>query len=240
MRTVRVLVLAAAWCVGAARLAAQQKDPAALTSDFGLVNTAGNASQTTVSASDKLELALGRWGVRQEFQLIYGRSDSATIASFYRALLRGEYDGSAPFAPFAYVQWDRNRLAGLARRLEEGAGLSYRAAATGRDTLAFELGATLVQQRFLAAADDDFAAARAALKYRHLFAAKTELFELLEYLPDLTAFGNFRVNSETSAVAPITRIFSLKASYIVRFNNRPPLALRRTDRFLTVGLQVRL
>jgi putative salt-induced outer membrane protein len=241
MRSVLVAGMLVAWCgLDAAGVAAQAPTKKAkFTADFGFVNTAGNANQTTLSASDQFALDLGRWALRQEFQLIHGRNDSTTVASFYRARLRLEHDAGTRLAPFVYVQWDRNAPAGLSRRLEEGGGLTYAPVMHARDSLAFDLGATLVQQRFMEVPDQDFAAARAALRYRHSFATKTEFMQLLEYLPDLTDFGNFQLNSETTATAPITRLFALKASYIVRFNNEPPDGRRRTDRFLTIGVQVR-
>jgi putative salt-induced outer membrane protein len=241
MRMILVAGMLVAWYgFDAAAAAAQdQPKPVTFTADFGFVNTAGNASQTTLSASDAFSVVVGRWAVRQEFQLIHGQNDSTTITSFYRARVRIENNAGAKLAPFVYVQWDRNAPAGLARRLEEGGGLTYAALARVRDSLAFDLGATLVQQRFMTLPDQDFAAARAALRYHHLFASKTELTQLVEYLPDLTGFGNFQLNTETTATAPITRLFALKASYIVRFNNQPPEGRQRTDRFLTVGVQIR-
>ena len=50
---------------------------------------------------------------------------------------------------------------------------------------------------------------------------------------------DFRINSETALVAPLSSHFALKLAYLIKFNNAPPSPeLVKTDRTLTAGLQL--
>jgi len=66
----------------------------------------------------------------------------------------------------------------------------------------------------------------------------------VEYLPDLQDSKDYRVNSETDIIAPLSAHTAMKLSYVVRFANEPPLNaagtafLRKTDRILSAGIQV--
>jgi hypothetical protein len=60
----------------------------------------------------------------------------------------------------------------------------------------------------------------------------------LELLPDLQVGRKLRVNSATTLVTPLFETPALKASYVVNFDNDPEPGRRKTDRFLTTGVQL--
>jgi putative salt-induced outer membrane protein YdiY len=55
---------------------------------------------------------------------------------------------------------------------------------------------------------------------------------------------DYRINSETSVVVPLSTHVAMKASYIVRFDNLPSMnaagtaPLLKSDRILSTGIQV--
>ncbi len=231
--------LSAAWQPLRA-LAQQPADSTHLTASLGVVSSAGNAEETTVSLGDKLTRIHARWTLRQEFKLVYGRADTTTKANFYRAALRTRFAATPRFSALAYAEWERDTPAGLSYHVEEGAGAYYLALNRPRNKLALEVGPTLVQERRLPSSQQTFVAGRAAANYERAFASNAAFDQVLEYLPDLVDLGNYRINSETTLSAPVAGILALELAYEVRYVNHPSAGRKRSDRFLTAGIQVKL
>jgi putative salt-induced outer membrane protein len=49
---------------------------------------------------------------------------------------------------------------------------------------------------------------------------------------------DYRINSESALVAPLSQKVAIKLGYIVRFDNLPEAGFLSTDRIFTSGLQV--
>ncbi len=219
--------------------------PVQFTGDVGLVNAAGNTEVTTINVADRLLLRSGRLLFTQSFGLIYGRSDGEQNANSQQARIRAEYPAGARIATYAFVGYERDRFAGIARRVEEGIGFTWSALASDRHELQLEGGFGFVQERKYLSPDESmtesgqFATGRTAFRYRYRFTKTAYFQESFEFIPDLRTGQNHRVTSETMLVAPISSHFALKASYQIKYNKTPPSAdLVKTDRLLTTGLQV--
>lgn len=217
---------------------APQKKPFTLQTDFGLVNTAGNTSTTTFNAGDAMAFTSGRWSVGQTFAVVYGRTDGKRSAENYVAALRGDYRFRDGFGTYLGGRWSRDRFAGVARRFEEGLGLTFRAVASQETELAIEAGASLNQQWNTDGTRDRFASGRGALRYKRMLNKAAYFKQLAEILPNLIEGNDVRVNTESALVAPISSRVALKASYVVKFDNEPQPGFETTDRYLTSGLQV--
>lgn len=63
-----------------------------------------------------------------------------------------------------------------------------------------------------------------------------------EYLPNLSDSEAYLMNTESALVAPLSRRLGLKLSYVVRYNNAPPVRenvrLKTTDTFFSSGITV--
>ncbi len=73
------------------------------------------------------------------------------------------------------------------------------------------------------------------------------LTQALELIPNFSDSKDFRLNSESALVAPISTKIGLKLGYTVRYDNLPGLLpapaptgarFKKTDRFLTAGITV--
>lgn len=221
---------------GAAR--AQDTSHVALVGDLGFVNAAGNTSLTTLNAGEKLTYTRGPLALGQRTAFVYGRTSGVTSASQWLAGLRGDYALSSRVGVYGLTSFERNRFAGFARRLEEGAGLTYAALRSAADSLSFEGGLGFTQQRSVTEVSENFTSARAAANYRHHLNAKAFLSQFVEVLPDLKASDDLRINSETALVAPLSARLALKVGYAIRFDNVPEPGFRKTDRLFTSGIQV--
>ena len=221
-------------------VAAQEAAPVVtkLTADFGYVQASGNSVVTTTSVGQKLTQTRGRLGLEQSFNFVYGEQQGTVNTNFLKAALRGDYRLVGKFSAFLSVAYDRNTFAGIERRFEENLGLSLRAISAPRDTLRMELGASVTQQTSTDGTVADFPAARAAFAYRHLFSPASFFLQTVEAIPNFKDTDDFRVNTESSVVAPISARIGVKVSYVVRFDHLPEPGFQKTDRIFTTGVQI--
>jgi putative salt-induced outer membrane protein len=235
------LALIAICSAGAAlaQSAAAASPPAtAFTADAGLVSASGNTQLRTLSLGDKLVHTAGRWVVSQLAAYIYGETQHVTSANQLRAALRGDYTFAARLAVFAAGSFERNRFAGFTRRTDEMLGLSWKALELPMDSLAIDAGGVLTQQKFVDSTEENFPAGRLAGAYKHAFTKASYFVQLAEYLPNLQSTGEYRVNTESDLVAPLSTHAGVKVGYVVRFDSAPALGFGTTDRILTAGIQI--
>jgi len=225
-----------------AAVAAQQADTTKKTIKFtgnvGLVNAAGNSSVTTLNTDERIDWTAGVWGITQSFSVIYGKNDSATTASTWSGLLRGDRALGSRLSLYVLGTYDRNTFAGFDRRFEEGLGLGVQALSTPRDSINAELGVSYTEQHNTDSTSNDFPAGRIAGTYTHTFSKTAYFKQGVEVLPDLKVGRNVRFNTVTALVASLSANIALKASYVVHFDNLPEPGFKKSDRLLTTGVQV--
>lgn len=243
-------VLAVVWPAAAQE---KKEKTQTLNVDLGFVNASGNTSVTTLNLGDKFVVTSQDKRVifSQTFNAVRSQTDGTKNAENYRAQLRLDYGLGGKFYLFGITGWDRNVFAGIARRFEETVGLSYKALALPNDDLTFEFGLSLFQQRntiaTLGSFDDNFTAGRLAGMYKRKLTGTSFLTQALEFIPNFTDSEDFRLNSESALVAPISTKVGLKLGYSVRYDNLPGLRpapaptgarFKKTDRFLTAGISI--
>ncbi len=212
--------------------------PWKLQTDIGLVNTAGNTSNTTLNVGEAASYTAGRVTLAQSFSMVYGRTEGKRSAENYNAGVRGDYAVSPAMGVYLQGKYNRDRFAGISRRFEEGAGLTLTAATTERAILVFEAGATVNQQWSIDGGKDDYAAGRGAIRFKRMLNKAAFFEQLAEVLPNFSTSEDVRVNTETALVAPVSAHIALKISYVIKFDNLPEPGFEKTDRLLTSGLQM--
>lgn len=236
MRPIQCLVCLAAL---ASPLRAQPATPTtSITADLGLVSATGNTQLRTLNVGDKFIRTDGRWVLTQLAAYIYGETNHLASANQLRAALRSDYAFERRVAVFAGASYERNRFAGFTRRTDEILGLSWKALAEPMDSLSIDAGGVLTQEKFVNDSSKNFPAARLAAAYKHAFTKSAYFQQLGEYIPNLSSSGQYRVNTETALVAPLSAHANVKVGYVVRFDSAPPANFGSTDRVLTAGMQV--
>ncbi|MDX2194367.1 MAG: DUF481 domain-containing protein [Gemmatimonadales bacterium] len=211
------------------------------TGDLSFVNTAGNTQITTLSLGNRLRLRRGAWTLNQSFGFIYGEDRGQRNTEIWRAGVRADRLLRPHLAGYAISTFDRNTLGGFSSRVTVTAGLGWQALRTAPHALLLEAGGGhLWQQNVGAAADERSPIARVAGTYRYTFRKDTYAQQVVEFLPNLRTAAAWRLNSESALVAPLSRALALKASYVIRYDNRPPGTFQRSDRLLTTGIQLTL
>jgi putative salt-induced outer membrane protein len=229
------LLLAAA---GVATAQDAPKRPYTLQTDFGFVNTSGNTSTTTLNAGQTASYTTGAWTLAQHFGAVYGKTGGVKSAESYRAGVRVDYAMTRRLAAYGLGSWDRDQFAGISRRFQEGVGLSFKAVDAERTTLTLEGGVSEIQQRASTGVKDNFASGRGALLFKQMLGETAYFQQFGEVLPNLKTSKDVRINSETALVAPISKRVAFKAGYVVNFDNLPQPGFKKTDRYLTSGLQI--
>ena len=208
------------------------------TLDFGYVQTSGNTQVTTLNLGEKLTQQRGRLTLQQGFAVVYGKQQDSVITNYIGANLRGDFKIDKVLAIFVGGNFDRNTFAGLERRIEQQLGIQARLFAGAMDTLRVEGGGSLTQQLGTDGVKQDFPAARGAAAWRHGFTPAAYFQQNVEFIPNLKVTEDWRMNSESSVVAPISSNIGLKLSYVVRFDNLPQAGFSELDKLFTTGVQI--
>lgn len=234
-------LLIAAIAVAASSAAAQAPAPTLKLSgtvDAGFVSATGNTDVTTMNFGDKLQLLYDGWTFSQFAAQVYGKTKGVESANQLRAGLRAEKEVYPRVGIFVAGQYERNAYAGFNRRIDELFGVQWKAVADSSDLLTFDGGGLFTQQDNTDGTRKSSPAARIAGAYKHTFKPNTFFAQNIEYVPDLENHGEYRFNSETAAVAPLSARISVKLGYLMQYNSSPPPKFGTTDRVFTSGLQV--
>jgi putative salt-induced outer membrane protein len=209
-----------------------------LTADLGFVQTSGNTQVTTMNVGEKFTQQRNRWTFAQSFAMVYGKQRDTVNTENLRTALRADYKVDRVVSFFTGVGFDRNRFAGIAQRFEEQIGLQARVLAATADTISLEGGGSMTQQIPVNGVQQNFPSARGAMSWRHAFTAATYFHQNLEYVPNLSEHEDWRVNTESTIVAPLSARIGLKVSYVVRYDNLPEPGFQELDKLFTTGIQL--
>ncbi len=207
--------------------------------DLGYVNTSGNTVVSTLNLADGVVLHTSTDNqVDQMFSLVYGTSRNRVQTSLWTAGVRDEYKFTPHVGLYALGEFDRNTFAGIDRRFEEGIGAGVTVFDTPRNHFEIAFGSSYIEQRAVSDSANHSAALHTSALYKYSFKKEAYVQEFVEGIPDLQTHGDYRVNSQTDVVAPLSKHLALKLGYSVRYANLPPPGFKTTDRLLTSDVQV--
>ena len=209
-----------------------------ITADLGYVQTGGNTNLTTLNVGERFTQQRGRLSLLQQLNTVYSEQRDTVKASQLRLIARADYRIDQIMSVFVAVTFDRNRFAGIRRRYDEQIGIQARLLAGRRDTLRIEGGGTVTQEIKLDGVQQNFPAARAAGSWRHAFNRTSYFHQTAEFLPNMRDADDWRLNTESTVVAPVSSRIGLKVSYVVRYDNLPAPGFVDSDRLFTTGLQL--
>jgi putative salt-induced outer membrane protein len=210
----------------------------AFTGDLGFVSATGNTRLSTLSLGDKIVRTDGRWVLSQLAAYVHGETNNAESANQLRVAGRADFAFHPRLGAFGGVSFERNTFAGFRRRLDEIAGVRWKAIVAPNDSLSVDGGGVLTQESDVDGTSKRYPSGRLAGAYKHTFTKSSYFAQLAEYIPNLQTSGAYRVNTESAIVAPLSAHVGIKAAYVVRYDSKPPTSFGTTDRVLTTGVQV--
>jgi putative salt-induced outer membrane protein len=235
-RFVTVLLVIFAFVTGSDAAEKRWSDEA----ELSFVDTGGNTDVVSLSArnllkyifTDKLE---GAW----KLGALYGETDGEKNAESYFTELRLDYLFTERFYSYASGGWVKDKFAGIDSRYYLGPGVGYKFLTGPKHFFLGEAGLNYVTEEYTDDTDQDYLQGRAFAKYEYAFTEKNKFSQSLEYLYDFDDSENYNVNSETALISALSDYLSLKASYVVKYDNKPvPETLKETDTILGVTLVV--
>jgi putative salt-induced outer membrane protein YdiY len=212
--------------------------------NLGYVNTSGNTNVSTLNLSDQVVVNTSPVNkITQNFGLVYGTNENHVQTELWTASLKDEYSFTKHIGLYALVGFDRNTFAGINRRVEEGGGLAIVPIDAPHDRFEIDAGISYIEQQIVPtmvidSSSTTYAAARGALIYRHTFIKDTYFQQTVEAIPDLRITQDYRVNSQSDVVAPVSKHIAIKVGYGIRYDNLPPVGFKTTDRLFTSDLQL--
>lgn len=201
------------------------------------VDTSGNSEVTTLSAKNTLTVPLqaqtkGTW----KLGALYGESGGTKNAESYFTELRVDHSYTEQLYSFGYGGWFKDKFAGIDARYYLGAGGGYRVFTGPKHHLLGEAGLTYTSEEYTDDTDNDFPGGRIFGKYEYRFDDKNKFTQSLEWLLDFSEFDNWNLNSETALISALNNWLSLKAGYVIKYDNEPVDALKKADKILGVAL----
>ncbi len=207
--------------------------------DLGYVATSGNTQVSTINFADQLTLRTGAANkIDETFSVVYGQNKNVVQTNISTVGLRDQYAFTKTVGLYALAGFSRNTFAGIDYYLQEGGGFAFTPILPKGHSLEFDAGISYVEQKLLPDSMDHHADARGAVTYRWTFAKDAYFQQFVEGLPDLQRDQDFRINSETDLVAPLSKHFAIKIGYAIHYANLPPPGFRTTDRLFTSDLQL--
>lgn len=137
---------------------------------------------------------------------------------------------------YANGQLMHDHIAGIDYRLIAGPGLGRYFLKSERQSLNTEAGVAYVRQELTDDTTDNTLNLRAAQRYELKLLIASKLWESVEYLPVCNDFGNYFVNFEIGAEAPITGILNLRIVFLDQYNSQPAQGKDNNDLQLTAGI----
>lgn len=232
--------IAAAMLFLASAALAQQAAPKKWkdTAELSYVQTSGNTRTSTLAAKNRfaydwrkaaLELTAGGLGTQ---------SDNKVTAEQYNAAEKVSLKLTGKNYVFEKSGWSKDRFAGIKDHYEGQLGLGRDLLDTADDKLSVEAGGGYILEDRLGSANQSFGNYSGYVKYQRTLSATANASQDLAYLGDLEDSKGYRMNAETALVASISSRFSLKASYVWKYVNRPASGFKKTDTITSMAIIV--
>jgi len=190
--------------------------------ELSFVDTGGNTDVTSLSAKNLLkyeftEKLQGAWKVGA----LYGESDGEKNAESYLTEFRLDYLSTKRLYSFATGGWLQDKFAGIDSRYYVGPGLGYKFLTGPEHVLLGEAGLNYVNEEYTDDTEKDYLGGRAYAMYQYALTEKNKFSQSLEFLYDFDDNDNYNVNSETALMSALIDYLSLKASYVIKYDNQP-------------------
>jgi len=219
--------------------------------DIGLALTAGNTNSINFvmgldasreTATDRLSLYASQ---------IYAKSsvndETVTTANAFRGGLRYDWKFKPRWSAFVFGQAETNDIQGLDFRFSFGGGLNYRAIDTERKKLDLFAGGAFTRDYYESDFfeppfdPDDLSKNSFELlfgdEYTWRISDRYRLKQRLEFYPNVTDFGEFRLNFDLNFSADLTRRIAWQNNFSYRWFTNPPPGFNQQDMIFTTGLR---
>jgi putative salt-induced outer membrane protein len=206
-------------------------------SEVGIASANGNTRTQTYNIK---QLNNYKWeqktiGFRSRY--LNAKANGVETARFFMAGVRFEQKTTDYISLFLGETFEKDKFANIDKRLITDAGAKYISLETERTKFFTELGYRYMQEDRL----DDTSAfssyARLYSEWEHKWNPGFSTRYWGEYLPNISEANDWQFNTEFSASAVMTSIFSLKTGVLLRYDHLPAPGVKyKTDTLFTTAI----
>jgi putative salt-induced outer membrane protein YdiY len=139
---------------------------------------------------------------------------------------------------FATEEVMHDDVADITYRFVTSPGMGYYFVKEPATTLRGEAGPSWIYERVSGSdpGHHNYIAARFAERFDHSFNKNAKVWQSLEYLPQIDAWGNYLINAEVGAEAALTGPISLRLIARDQYNSEPPAGSKSNDIMLLAAV----
>jgi putative salt-induced outer membrane protein len=205
-------------------------------SQVGIVTTSGNTDTSTLSASQITTYNFSKNVVRFTAGYLYQETSDVVSAKAWNLGLRYERELSERFSIFAAETVLSDKFKDLRQGYNTDVGAKYFFSKDDTLTWFGEAGYRFTRQN-ATIANTNLHFARLYTEIEKKFSDTVSVKYWVEFLPNFTISEDWQANSELSLSAALSKVFSVKSAYLLKFDHLPNAAgLKPADKVLTTSL----
>ncbi len=209
--------------------------------DSGLSLSRGNADTTNFTIGATATRMTDKDKASAFINSIYssGTTNGVTLttASAIHAGLRFDFNLSDKSFAFAFTDFDHDRFQQLDLRNVIGGGLGYHIVKT--DITNFDIfGGGSFNQEYFTTLTRRSGEALVGESFDHKLSSAFSVKERLEFYPDLSSMGDYRVVFDTAAITKLSKFLSWQVDASDRYITNPVNGLKGNDLLFTTGIRV--
>ena len=225
-------------------LAAAQTGPAADTppprwerkAELSLVQTGGNTETQTLGLGASAIFRPGRWTTEARTAFVRSETSDIETARSFIADLRESFALTPRVELFGRYGYVADPFAGIDHRSTVDGGAGYRLLAGPVHTLRADAGLGYTTESRTVGEDVSFALANFGAAYRWQISTAADLTNSAILTASLEEGDAWRFVNAFALTAAVSRIFSLKLSHDLKFNNAPVPGFEKADRLTSVAI----
>lgn len=206
-------------------------------SEGGIASANGNTKTQTYTIKQMNDYKWDKNVVSFKSRYLNAKSNGVETARYLMGGLRYEKQLSNHFGLFLGETFEKDKFAGIDKRLITDFGGKYRFIETEMTKFFSELGYRYMHEDRL---DDSQAFSnygRVYTEWEHKWNLNLSTKYWAEYLPNFSDLKDWQFNSELSMSAVLNSVFSLKTGLLLRYDHSPaPGILYNTDTLFTTAL----
>ena len=209
--------------------------------DSGLSLSRGNADTTNFTIGATATRMTDKDKASAFINSIYssGTTNGVTLttASAIHAGLRFDYNLSDKTFAFAFTDFDHDRFQQLDLRNVIGGGLGYHMVKNDITNFDIFAGGSFNQEYFTTLTRRS-GEALVGQSFDHKLSSAFSVKERLEFYPDLSSMGDYRVVFDTAAITKLSKLLSWQVDASDRYITNPVNGLKGNDLLFTTGVRV--
>lgn len=211
-------------------------DPWSGSAELSFVSTSGNTDTESLGFGFEIAYKPGVWTTEAKLGYLRAESDGVLTAEKLTGLLGLRRSLSERFDLYARTTFLQNEFAGVDSNWGIEAGGIYKALTGDRHFLDLSAGLGYTSEDRVSGESLEFAMATLGAAYKWKISESTDFTNDFGFVYDFEDSDNWRIANTTAVAAAINKLFSLKVSYALNYQNEPALGFEERDAVTSVAL----